>query len=157
MVNDLYWYIHRFRINYVQRNKDNTSSLSGEKYTLELLSGSNRQCIELMRMPRDAYVRLCNHFRQNEWLKDSKHISVEEKIAMFLTIIGHNERFVVIKRRFQHSSQTVHKYFHEVLEAMMKFSKEMIVPTTFDPNPNIPGTHKRIRRIFKVLFVILSL
>ena len=58
-----YWYIHRFRLNYVQRNKDNTSSLSSEKYTLELLSGSNRQCVELMRMPRDAYVRLCNHFR----------------------------------------------------------------------------------------------
>ncbi|PHT87479.1 hypothetical protein T459_09585 [Capsicum annuum] len=62
---------------------------------------------------------------------------------MFLTIIGHNERYVVIKRRFQHSSQAVHKYFHEVLEAMMKFAKEMIAPTTFDSNMNISGAHNK--------------
>ncbi|KAM3221710.1 hypothetical protein P3L10_020980 [Capsicum annuum] len=103
-----------------------------------------------MRISRDAYVRLCQHFRQNGWLTDSKHISVEEKIAMFLTIIGHNERYAVIKRRFQHSSQTVHKYFHEVLEAMMKFAKEMMTLTTFDSNMDILGAHnKRLRRIFK--------
>ncbi|KAM3202566.1 hypothetical protein P3L10_030190 [Capsicum annuum] len=44
----------------------------------------------------------------------------------------------------------VHKYFHEVLEAMMKFAKEMIAPTIFDLNMNIPDAHnKRLRRIFK--------
>ncbi|KAI3709115.1 hypothetical protein L2E82_38874 [Cichorium intybus] len=32
---------------------------------------------------------------------------------------------------------------------MMTFANEMIVPTTFSPNPNIPGHHKRLRRIFK--------
>ncbi|KAM6580932.1 hypothetical protein CsatA_004706 [Cannabis sativa] len=142
-----YWYVRRKR-NYLSRVKDNTSTLSGARYTLELLYGSNRQCIELMRMSRDAFVHLCNHFRQREWIKDSKHVSVEEKIAMFLTIIAHNERFVVMKRRFQHSSQTVHKYFHEVLEAMMHFAKEMIVPT-FDLDSNIPAAQKNIRKIFK--------
>ncbi|XP_059304890.1 uncharacterized protein LOC132056626 isoform X3 [Lycium ferocissimum] len=145
----LYWQRNRYRLKYDRRIRDLTSSLSGQKYTLELLSGSNRQCIELMRMSRDAYVRLCQHFRHNGWLIDSKHISVEEKIAIFLTIIGHNERYVVIKRRFQHSLQTIHKYFHEVLEAMMNFAKEMIAPTTFDSNMNIPGAHNRLRRIFK--------
>ncbi|XP_060204178.1 uncharacterized protein LOC132632317 [Lycium barbarum] len=145
----LYWCRKRLRLKNVQRNKDLTSSLSGQSYTLELLSGSSRQCLELMRMSRDAYVRLCQNFRHNGWLTDSKYVSVEEKIAIFLSIIGHNERFVVIKRRFQHSSQMIHKYFHEVLEAMMKFAKEMISSTTFDPNLDIPGAHKRLRKIFK--------
>ncbi|XP_060196833.1 uncharacterized protein LOC132626101 isoform X4 [Lycium barbarum] len=92
---------------------------------------------------------LCQNFRHNGWLTDSKYVSVEEKIAIFLSIIGHNDRFVVIKRRFQHSSQTIHKYFHEVLEAMMKFAKEMISSTTSDPNLDIPGAYKRLRKIFK--------
>ncbi|XP_071725037.1 uncharacterized protein [Rutidosis leptorrhynchoides] len=138
----IHWYVDRFRSNKMPRIKDNTSSLSGAKYTLELLRGSNTQCIELMRMSRDAFVRLCDHFKQKQWIKDSKHIT-------FLTIIAHNERFVVVKRRFQHSSHTIHKYFHEVLEAMMEFAKEMIMPTTFDPNPDVPGSHKSIRKIFK--------
>ncbi|XP_075099149.1 uncharacterized protein LOC142176015 [Nicotiana tabacum] len=60
-----------------------------------------------------------------------------------------NERFVVIKRRFQHSSQTVHKYFHEVLEAMMKFAKEEILSTTSDSNLHIPSSHKKLRNFFK--------
>ncbi|XP_070019747.1 uncharacterized protein [Nicotiana sylvestris] len=102
----LYWCKNHFRLKNIQRNKDLISSLSGEKYTQKLLSGSSRQYLELMRMSRDAYVRLCQHFRHKGWLIDSKHISVEEKIAIFLTIIGHNKRFVVMKRRFQHSSQT---------------------------------------------------
>nr|XP_009625024.2 uncharacterized protein LOC104115982 [Nicotiana tomentosiformis] len=102
-----------------------------------------------MRMSRDAYVRLCQHFRHKGWLINSKHISVEEKIAIFLTIIGHNERFVVMKRRFQLFSQTVHKYFHEVLEAMMLFAKEMISSTTSDSNPHISGAHKKLRKVFK--------
>ncbi|XP_071722452.1 uncharacterized protein [Rutidosis leptorrhynchoides] len=139
----IHWYVDRFRSNQMPRTKDNTSSLSGVKYTLELLRGSNTQCIELMRMSRDAFVRLCDHFKQKQWIKDSKHISVEEKLATFLTIIAHNERFVVVKRRFQHSSHTIHKYFHEVLETIMEFIKEMIMPTTFDPNFDIPGSHKR--------------
>ncbi|XP_060182235.1 uncharacterized protein LOC132611892 [Lycium barbarum] len=137
------------RLKNVQRNKDLTSSLSGQNYTLELLSGSSRQCLELMRMSRDAYVQLCQYFRHNGWLTDSKYVYVEEKITIFLSIIGHNECSVVIKRRFQHSSQTIHKYFHEVLEAMMKFAKEMISSTTSDPNLDTPGAHKRLRKIFK--------
>ncbi|GAV58698.1 DDE_4 domain-containing protein, partial [Cephalotus follicularis] len=85
-------------------------------------------------------------------LHDSRHISVEEKMTMFLTIIGQNERHVVIKRRFQHSSQTIHKYLHEVLAAMTTFAREMIVPSIFDPNPDSPGAHKSLRRIFKVFY-----
>ncbi|GAV75064.1 LOW QUALITY PROTEIN: DDE_4 domain-containing protein, partial [Cephalotus follicularis] len=115
----------------------------------ELLRGSDRQCIELMRMSREAYVRLCMHFRHKLWLHDSRYVLVEEKMAMFLTIIGHNERYVVIKRRFQYSSQIIHKYFHEILAAMMTFAREMIVTSTFDPNPDSSGAHKSLRRIFK--------
>ncbi|GAV61300.1 LOW QUALITY PROTEIN: DDE_4 domain-containing protein, partial [Cephalotus follicularis] len=131
------------------RDKDNASILSGNAHTLELLRGSDRQCIELMRMSWEAYVCLCMHFR-HKLLHDSRHVSVEVKMIMFLTIIGHNERYVVIKRKFQHSSQTIHKYFHEVLVAMMTFAREMIVPSTFDPNPYSPRAHKSLRRIFNV-------
>ncbi|GAV72146.1 DDE_4 domain-containing protein, partial [Cephalotus follicularis] len=105
----------------------------------ELLRGSDMRCIELMRMFGEAYVHLCTHFRHKLWLLDSRHVSVEEKMTMFLTIIGHNEHYVVIKRMFQHFSQTIHKDFHEVLATMMSFAREMIVSSTFDPNPDSPG------------------
>lgn len=33
---------------------------------------------------------------------------------------------------------------------MLVFAEEVIRPTTFNPNPNIPGNNRRERRMFKV-------
>ena len=61
----LFWlYLKRKAISRIKRIRDNTSLLSGHAYTLELLNGSNTQCLELMRLSRDAYILLCNHFKQ---------------------------------------------------------------------------------------------
>ncbi|GKA82778.1 hypothetical protein Tco_0789526 [Tanacetum coccineum] len=54
-----------------------------------------------------------------------------------------------MKRRFQHSNETIHNCFHEVLDKMLVFSEEVIRPTTFNPNPNIPENNRRQRRMFK--------
>ena len=101
-------------------------------------------------MSRVAFIQLCAHFKAKGWLTDSKHILVEEKMAIFLMIIGHNQRYRVVKNRFQHSTQTIHKIFHEVLDKMIEFAKEIIVPTSFNPNPDVPGNNRRLQRIFKV-------
>ncbi|XP_023762980.2 uncharacterized protein LOC111911435 [Lactuca sativa] len=123
--------------------------MTGHEFTLELLHRNPLKCVEVLRMSRESFVRLCAHFRVNYALNDNKHVSVEEKMAMFLMMIGHNQRYVIIKRRFQHSKQTVHKFFHEVLDKMLLFAHDIIVPTSFNPNPNIPGHNRRLRRVFK--------
>jgi len=104
--------------------RDLNSALIGHAYTQELLHGTSTQCHEMMRLSRDAYVLLCNHFKQRNWLRGSKSITIEEKLVMFLIVIGHNERFRMVKRRFQHSTETIHRCFHEVLNAMMNFATE---------------------------------
>ena len=152
----MYFYIRYFWKRGVKRVRDNDSEMTGHQYTLELLERSPLQCVEILRMSRESFVRLCCHFRVYYSLKDSKHVSVEEKMAMFLMMISHNQRYVIIKRRFQHSKQTIHKFFYEVLEKMMLFAKEMIVPTTFNPNPNFPGHSRRLRRVFKGAVVALD-
>ncbi|KAJ9561707.1 hypothetical protein OSB04_006867, partial [Centaurea solstitialis] len=144
----IYWYwkyVHSPRIECI---RDNNSALTGHAYTLELLKGSNTQCVELMRMSREAYILLCNHFKQKNWLQDSRNITVEEKIAIFCTIIGHNERYRMVKRRFPHSTETIHRYFREVLRAMMKFAKEVIRPTSFEETHNTLECQRNLRRIF---------
>ncbi|KAJ9546513.1 hypothetical protein OSB04_019056 [Centaurea solstitialis] len=76
----IYWYWKYVHSPRIERIRDNNSALTGHAYTLELLNGSNTQCVELMH---------------------SRNITVEEKMAIFLTIIGHNERYRMVKRRFQ--------------------------------------------------------
>ncbi|KAJ9546523.1 hypothetical protein OSB04_019066 [Centaurea solstitialis] len=69
-------------------------------------------------------------------------------MAIFLTIIGHNERYRMVKRRFQHSTETIHRYFREVLRAIMKFAKEVIRPTSFEDTHNTSERQRNLRRIF---------
>ncbi|KAM0052193.1 putative harbinger transposase-derived nuclease domain-containing protein [Helianthus debilis subsp. tardiflorus] len=131
-----------------EKIRDLNSALTGHAYTQELLHGSSTQCHELMRLSRDAFVLLCNHFKEKSWLKSSRSISFEEKLAMFLTVIGHNERFRMVKRRFQHSTETIHRCFHEVLNAMMSFAREVINPTSSNAIANTSERHRKLKQIF---------
>ncbi|KAK9058936.1 hypothetical protein SSX86_021553 [Deinandra increscens subsp. villosa] len=101
-----------------------------------------------MRMSRDAYVLLCNHFNQRNWLHSSRSITFQEKMAMFLITIGHNERMRMVKRRFQHSTETIHRCFHEVLNAMMNFAREVIVPTSSNPIADASDRHRKLKQVF---------
>nr|GEW96103.1 TMV resistance protein N [Tanacetum cinerariifolium] len=48
------------------------------------------------------------------------------------------------------------KFIHEVLDQMLVFAKEVIRPTTFNPNPNIPGNNRRERPMFKGVVSVLD-
>lgn len=69
-------------------------------------------------------------------------------MAMCLTIIAHNERFRMVKRRFQHSTWTIHNCFHEVLGGMMEFAREVVGTTSFDGTPSTSERFRRLKEIF---------
>ena len=62
---------------------------------------------------------LCNLVR-SVGLTDSKYVVLEEKVAMFLNVIGHDQKNRRIKFEFMRSSQTVSKYFNEVLKDVLQ-------------------------------------
>ena len=73
--------------------------------------------------------------------------------------ISHNLQNRLIKNRFQYLGKTIHKYFHEVLVAMVNFSKEMITPPSFNDSSNGISNHQ-LRQILKVhcfLLVIIHI
>ena len=100
-------------------------------------------------MEKHEFISLCHMFREKIWLVDSKHLSVEEKMVIFLMTISQNLQNQLIKNRFQHTGQTIHKYFHEVLVAIVIFSREMITPPSFNDNSN-GISNRRLRQVLKV-------
>lgn len=136
----------------IGRRPDTDSMLTGPRYVKELLEGNPAHCQEMLRMKIEAFISMCHHFRIRGWLQNSRYISVEEKVAMFLMALSQNIRNRLVKRRFNHSTQTIHRYFYEVLHAMMNFSKEMIVATPYNQPPHQIRENRRIRQIFQVLF-----
>ncbi|XP_052624812.1 uncharacterized protein LOC111888675 [Lactuca sativa] len=69
-------------------------------------------------------------------------------LMLFAESSGHNERFQAVKERFHHPTQTIHQCFHEVLRAMMCFSREIIVPTSSNSTRNTSERHRRLMQIF---------
>jgi hypothetical protein len=53
----------------------------------------DRRCVELLRMRRAPFFQLCNLFRNRGLLRDSINNNIEEQVAMFLLVVGHNQRF----------------------------------------------------------------
>lgn len=57
--------------------------------------------------------------QENTALKSSRYIGVSEKLAMFLSTIGHATTIRGVQERFPHSGETVSRCFHEVLQALV--------------------------------------
>ncbi len=118
--------VYDYHRKYFDKSKVLTSSLSGREFVAEVLNGSGTSCFDLFRMKKDCFLNFCNELRSKNYLSDSRDVLVEEKVATFLFIIGHNVRHRVASNRFQHSTETISRNFKEVLRAVCRLGKELI-------------------------------
>ena len=93
-------------------------------------------------MTRAPFFNLCNLFRQRGLVKETRGCSVEEHVAMFLHVVGHNQRFRVVHQSFKRSIETVSRIFHQVLFAVGELRAEMIKPPSTSIHPKILGSHR---------------
>jgi hypothetical protein len=76
------------------------------------------ECVNMLRMRRAPFFNLCNLLRDRSLLRDTINSSIEEQVAMFLHVVGHNQRFRIIHQNFRRSMETISRYFREVLYAI---------------------------------------
>ena len=96
------------------------SNLSGEQYVESLIQQNHpRRIQEIFRMPLYTFLQLEIWLKEHTHLQASRHITVTEKLAMFLATTGHGTTNRGIQERFQHSGETISRCFHEVLNALV--------------------------------------
>jgi hypothetical protein len=83
------------------------------------------ECVDLLRLRRAPFIQLCDLFRTRQLLRDSIHSSVEELVAMFLHVVGHNQRFRVLHMTFSRYIETISRYFREVLYAVGELRNDL--------------------------------
>ncbi|KAL8497843.1 hypothetical protein ACS0TY_021259 [Phlomoides rotata] len=103
------------------------------RHLRELLNVSDEVCKDALRMDRVAFARLCSLLHTLGGLRNSKYVSVQEKVAMFLTVLSHHTKNRSIKFQFKRSGHTVSKYFHHVLQSVLKLHQLFLVQP--DPVP----------------------
>jgi len=99
------------------------------------------ECVNMLRMRRVPFFNLVRLLRERNLLRDSIHSCVEEQLAMFLHVVGHNQRFRVIHQTWRRSVETVSRYFKEVLFAIGELRDEMIRPPSSETPLQIRNSH----------------
>jgi hypothetical protein len=70
------------------------------------------EAVQMLRMRRAPFYELVKRFRERGLLSDSIHTTVEEQVAMFPPVVGHNQRLRVMHNTFRRSIETISCYFN---------------------------------------------
>lgn len=97
-----------------------------QQHLNRIYNSTDTECVDMLRMRRPPFFQLCNVLRERLLLRDSVHSTVEEQVAMFIHIVGHNQCYRVVHQTFRRSIETVHRYFREVLYAIGELRQEVI-------------------------------
>ncbi|XP_057802107.1 uncharacterized protein LOC131017388 [Salvia miltiorrhiza] len=91
-----------------------------EKHLSRLFVLSDVDCISNLRMDRRTFARLCVILRERGGLINGRFVTVEEQVAMFLSVLAHHKKNRVVRFDFWRSGQTISHYIHAVLGAIIR-------------------------------------
>ncbi|XP_038719907.1 putative nuclease HARBI1 [Tripterygium wilfordii] len=104
------------------------SCYTGHMYMTDLLRGNRIKCLSVLRMDRSVFRDLCRQLSTSYGLQASRELSVKEIVGMFVYTVGNGVGNRSVQDRFQHSGETVHRQFHNVLASLIRMSDDIIRP-----------------------------
>ncbi|XP_042509144.1 uncharacterized protein LOC122084780 [Macadamia integrifolia] len=125
------------------------SKLTGPERVSEVLNGHVDRCYEQYKMERHVFLNLEALMRQRGWLEDSRYLRVDEQLAMFISIVGHNDRYRDIAEHFQRSLNTIGNTLRKCLTAFILLGQENIKPPNFSRCPKQIREKPKLYHFFK--------
>ncbi|XP_020419156.1 putative nuclease HARBI1 [Prunus persica] len=104
------------------------SPQTGNIWLMELLHGNDRRCHTMLRMDKDVFYRLSNELQSNYGLRGSRNMNSIEILGMFVHMLGHGVGNRLAQERFQHSGETVSRYFSYMLDVVCRMAMDVIKP-----------------------------
>jgi hypothetical protein len=123
--------IHIFSGKLVRNNRP----FSGYQYIRDILDGHPDRCFDLFRMNNTKFNILCPGILEKNIVK-IQEIKIEEQVAMFLQIVGQASSMRKTANDFQHSLETLHRVFSDVLHSILDMQNDYLQ----QPSANAP-TH----------------
>ncbi|KAL0925196.1 hypothetical protein M5K25_003510 [Dendrobium thyrsiflorum] len=99
---------------------------TGHRYVLDVLAGHPGRAYQCFRLPPEAFVSLTDLFVRRGHLRDTKNMLAAEQLGIFLRGVAHAQSYRQLCEFFQHSLETVSRYFNAVLRALVSFADEFI-------------------------------
>ncbi|GLT45477.1 hypothetical protein SLA2020_193060 [Shorea laevis] len=121
--------------NYVPKDLAHNLASNGTKFVDEVLNGQSGHCLENFRMDKPVFYKLCDILQGKGLLRHTNRIKIEEQLAIFMFIVGHNLRTRAVQELFRYSGETISRHFNNVLNAIMAVSLEFFQP----PGTDVPS------------------
>jgi hypothetical protein len=77
----------------------------------ETLTSHKAVCRRRFYMERDIFKALARRLRESNLLADSRYVSVEEQLGIFLYAVSKNTSNRTLQDQFQHSEETINHHF----------------------------------------------
>ena len=95
---------------------------------------SDTNCVWELRMDRNAFAILCDLLKNRGGLLDDGNVTIEEQVATFINILAHPNKNRSIQVRFYRSGETISRYVHQVLRALLRLEDVLFVKPTPVPD-----------------------
>ena len=109
-------------------------------------------CVNELQMDRNAFAILCELLKTRGGLLDDGSVTIEEQVATFVNILAHHTKNRCLQVRFYRSGETISRYVHRVLSALLRLQDHLFIK----PTPVEDDCTDRRWKPFKVNTVNLS-
>ncbi|KAK7270413.1 hypothetical protein RIF29_23526 [Crotalaria pallida] len=106
-------------------------------------------CRHIIRMGPQAFMQLCEKLRGTGIVKDTMRSTLEEQVAKFLHIVGHNTKYCAMSLYFHRSKETISRHFHNVLRAIISLEGQFMVQPSGEEVPQKILNNNRFYPFFK--------
>ena len=76
------------KIRSASRIPKQVSTFTGRDWMMNLLQVHDGRFVEILRMPKACFLRLCGLLEENR-VRDTRSLTVKEQLMMFLIVVGH--------------------------------------------------------------------
>ncbi|KAK6152272.1 hypothetical protein DH2020_014907 [Rehmannia glutinosa] len=139
MIKTFLFFVYFYRRHFVPQHRRRISPSNRVPYRMiarlgrqiehmhELMNMSDKDCIDQLRMDRNAFHRLCFLLENVGGLNRTRHVQITEQVAIFLSILAHHKKTRVVKFDFKRSSYTISTHFNLVLQALLRLHSLLLV------------------------------
>ncbi|KAJ9535814.1 hypothetical protein OSB04_un001034 [Centaurea solstitialis] len=130
------WLVEYERTHYERRNlrqrtftRFQTRLIKIQRITRE----SDIVCTNELQMDRNVFAILCELLKTRGGLLEDGEVTIEEQVAIFVNILAHHTKNRCLQVRFYRSGETISRYVHRVLSALLRLQDILFTkPTPVD-------------------------
>ncbi|KAJ1691833.1 hypothetical protein LUZ63_015988 [Rhynchospora breviuscula] len=109
----------------------------------------SKKCRDIIRMEPRAFFILCRKLEAQGDLKATRQLSVQEQVARFLYILGHNTKHRVMSFFFHQGRATISRDFHRVINAIIELEATYFKQPDGSTTPSEITNNSRFYPYFK--------